>query len=85
VLPQGIAACLDLRQYPRPAIFDWLQQAGRIEREEMLRTFNCGIGMTICVPGAEADRAIEVLQRAGEQPQRVGELRRGEREIVIEG
>ncbi len=85
VLPQGIEACLDLRQYPRPAIFDWLQQAGRIEREEMLRTFNCGIGMTICVPGDEADRAIEVLRRAGEQPQRVGELRRGEREIVIEG
>jgi phosphoribosylformylglycinamidine cyclo-ligase len=85
VLPQGIEACLDLRQYPRPAIFDWLQQAGRIEREEMLRTFNCGIGMTICVPGDEADRAIEILRRAGEQPQRVGELRRGEREIVIEG
>ena len=85
VLPQGIEACLDLRQYPRPAIFDWLQQAGKIEREEMLRTFNCGIGMTICVPGDEADRAIEVLRRAGEQPQRVGELRRGEREIVIEG
>jgi phosphoribosylformylglycinamidine cyclo-ligase len=85
VLPPGIEACLDLRQYPRPAIFDWLQQAGNIEREEMLRTFNCGIGMAICVPDADADRAIEVLRRAGEQPLRVGELRRGEREIVIEG
>ena len=84
VLPRGIEACLDLRGYPRPAIFDWLQQAGRIERDEMLRTFNCGIGMTICVPAAEADRAIEILRRAGEQPHRIGELRRGEREVVIE-
>ena len=84
VLPRGIEACLDLRGYPRPAIFDWLQQAGRIERDEMLRTFNCGIGMTICVPAAEADRAVEVLRRAGEQPHRIGELRHGEREVVIE-
>jgi phosphoribosylformylglycinamidine cyclo-ligase len=83
VLPSGLGVRLRRDAWPRVPIFEWLESAG-VSEHEMLRTFNCGIGMTLCVPAAEADRAIEVLRRAGEQPHRIGELRRGEREVVIE-
>lgn len=83
VLPAGLEAVLDERCWRRPAVFDWLQRTGDIERDEMYRTFNCGLGMTLCVPAAEADRAMELLRVCGEEPQRVGEVRRGDRGIVI--
>ncbi len=84
VLPEGLEAVIDERRWPRPPVFDWLQQAGRIEREEMYRTFNCGLGMTICVAAGDADRAMEILRRCGEQPLLVGEVRRGGHGVVIE-
>jgi phosphoribosylformylglycinamidine cyclo-ligase len=84
VLPDGLEAVLDERRWPRPAVFDWLQRAGNIERDEMYRTFNCGLGMTLCVAAPDADRALEVLRRHGEQPLLVGEVRRGGRGVVIE-
>ena len=83
VLPAGLEAVLDERSWPRPPVFDWLQRTGNIERDEMHRTFNCGLGMTLCVPAAEADRAIDVLRRSGEQAIRVGEVQKGDRGVVI--
>jgi phosphoribosylformylglycinamidine cyclo-ligase len=84
VLPDGLEAVLSERNWPRPAVFDWLQRAGNIERDEMHRTFNCGLGMTLCVAAADADRAMEILRACGEQPVLVGEVRRGGRGVVIE-
>ena len=83
VLPEGLEAVVDERRWRRPAIFDWLQRVGNIEREEMHRTFNCGLGMTICVPPAEADRAVALLRRHGADATLVGEVRRGDRGVVI--
>ena len=83
VLPAGLEAVLDERSWPRPPVFDWLQRTGNIERDEMHRTFNCGLGMTLCVPATEADRAIAVLRRSGEQAIRVGEVQKGDRGVVI--
>ncbi|MCG5536417.1 phosphoribosylformylglycinamidine cyclo-ligase [Ectothiorhodospira mobilis] len=59
VLPEGTRACIDPGAWPRPPVFGWLQQAGGIEEREMLRTFNCGIGMVVILPeeAAEAARA----------------------------
>jgi phosphoribosylformylglycinamidine cyclo-ligase len=84
VLPDGLEAVIDERRWPRPAVFDWLQRAGNIERDEMYRTFNCGLGMTVCVAASDADRAMDVLRAHGEQPMLVGEVRRGGRGVVIE-
>jgi phosphoribosylformylglycinamidine cyclo-ligase len=84
VLPDGLEAVLSERSWPRPAVFDWLQRAGNIQRDEMHRTFNCGLGMTLCVAAADADRAMEILRACGEQPVPVGEVRRGGRGVVIE-
>jgi phosphoribosylformylglycinamidine cyclo-ligase len=83
-LPDGLEAVLDERAWPRPAVFDWLQRTGRIERDEMHRTFNCGLGMTLTVAAADADRALAILRQHGEQASVVGEVRRGMRGAVIE-
>ena len=84
VLPDGLEAVIDERRWHRPAVFDWLQRAGSVERDEMHRTFNCGLGMTICVPGSDVDRAIELLRARGEDATLIGEVRRGDRGVVIE-
>jgi phosphoribosylformylglycinamidine cyclo-ligase len=84
VLPDGLEAVIDERRWHRPPVFDWLQRAGSVERDEMHRTFNCGLGMTICVPGADADRAIALLRARGEDATLIGEVRRGDRGVVIE-
>jgi phosphoribosylformylglycinamidine cyclo-ligase len=83
-LPRDLEAVIDERCWPRPAVFDWLQSVGRIERDEMHRTFNCGLGMTITVPSADADRALGILRRCGEQASIVGAVRTGSRGAVIE-
>ena len=66
VLPAGTRARLDARRWHRPAAFDWIQRNGGIDTGEMLRTFNCGIGMCVVVPAAQAAAAHSVLTRAGE-------------------
>ncbi|HSW34628.1 MAG TPA: phosphoribosylformylglycinamidine cyclo-ligase [Steroidobacteraceae bacterium] len=84
VLPAGLEAVIDEKQWPSPAVFDWLQRAGNIERDEMHRTFNCGLGMTLCVPATDVDRALAILRNCGEQASIVGEVRSGDRGVVIE-
>jgi phosphoribosylformylglycinamidine cyclo-ligase len=83
-LPDGLEAVLEERAWPRPAVFDWLERTGRIERDEMHRTFNCGLGMTLTVAAADADPALAILRRCGEQASVVGEVRSGTRGAVIE-
>jgi phosphoribosylformylglycinamidine cyclo-ligase len=82
-LPEGLEAVLEERTWPRPAVFDWLQLTGRIERDEMYRTFNCGLGMTITVDRADAERALGILRGHGEQAWIVGEVRVGNRGAAI--
>jgi phosphoribosylformylglycinamidine cyclo-ligase len=85
VIPAGLEAVIDPRRWTRQPVFDWLQRAGRIETDEMYRTFNCGLGMTICVPATEAHRALATLTASGERAAVIGEIRRGDRGVVIEG
>ena len=66
VLPEGTQAIIDESSWQWPPIFDWLQQAGQIERHEMYRTFNCGVGMIIALPAQHAPQAIEYLNQQGE-------------------
>jgi phosphoribosylformylglycinamidine cyclo-ligase len=74
VLPEGVNAEIDLGSWPRPAVFDWLQQHGNVKESEMLRTFNCGIGMVAAVDAADADQAEALLQQAGESVYRIGRI-----------
>ena len=83
VLPAGLEAHIDARGWPRPAVFDGLQRAGNVSRDEMYRTFNCGLGMTVCVPAERADEAVRILRGCGETVDVIGEVRSGDREVVI--
>jgi len=66
-------------------IFRWLAQAGRIAQPEMLRTFNCGIGMIIVVAPEEAPAVARILQNAGEHVITLGRLQAGKREVAFDG
>jgi phosphoribosylformylglycinamidine cyclo-ligase len=77
VMPEGVAAHVDLGTWRAPAVFGWLREAGRLDDAEMLRTFNCGIGLVAVVGREGCDEAERVLQAAGEAPLRIGELETG--------
>ena len=83
VMPPGLEAVIDARLWPRQPIFDWLQRVGNVQRDEMYRTFNCGLGMTVCVPAGDADRAVAILRGCGETAAVIGEVRVGDNEVVI--
>ena len=72
-LPDHIAARIDTASWTRAPLFDWLQQAGELDDAEMLRTFNCGIGLCIVVAAADADAAIALLTASGETVWKIGE------------
>ncbi len=74
VLPDGLAAELHARRWPRPAVFNWLSRAGGVADAEMARTFNCGIGMML-VTAPEATKAIAAeLTAAGETVFEIGRI-----------
>ncbi len=74
VMPAGTVARIDRDSWTRPAIFDWLQQQGNIKDEDMYLTFNCGIGMVVCVDPADVDQTLAILQQQGEQPRVIGRI-----------
>jgi len=74
VLPENTVAKIDLDSWQQPAVFDWIQKNGNIEESEMLRTFNCGIGMVICIAGEDKEQAIQILQQQGETVFEIGQI-----------
>jgi phosphoribosylformylglycinamidine cyclo-ligase len=74
VLPKGLGARLDLAAIEPPEVFRWLARKGGVAQGEMLRTFNCGIGMIVVASKAGAEEAIAALRAAGEKPVRLGEI-----------
>jgi phosphoribosylformylglycinamidine cyclo-ligase len=74
VLPEGLGVRLDLDRVGVPPVFKWLARVGDIAQPEMLRTFNCGIGMIAVVAASEAEAVAAVLARAGESVVRLGEV-----------
>jgi phosphoribosylformylglycinamidine cyclo-ligase len=74
VLPEGTSARIDLSVISAPSVFRWLAQAGGVEEKEMLRTFNCGVGMVVVVSAEETDKVADVLRSEGETVFRIGEI-----------
>ena len=82
VLPRGTAAVIELGTWPVLPIFEHLQQLGNVPQEEMLRTFNMGIGMLLVVPSAKFKKAQSVLERVGEKCFTIGRIVKGERKVT---
>ena len=74
VLPKGLGVRIDLKRVPVLPVFKWLAQAGNIAEQEMLRTFNCGVGMIVVVEASKADAVSATLTHAGESVTRLGEV-----------
>jgi len=74
VLPDDARAIVRTDSWPQPPIFAWLQQQGGVAEDEMYRTFNCGVGMIVCVPAAAAEQALQRLRALGETAWRIGEV-----------
>lgn len=77
MLPAGVEAHIDLSAWKRPDFFSWLAETGPIDEPELLRTFNCGIGMVVAVAEKDAELATETLRRAGETVYRIGSTAAG--------
>lgn len=74
VLPENTKAVIDRSSWQMPAVFRWLQEQGNIEEQEMYRTFNCGVGMVLCVPAEQAEAAREFLASQGETAWVIGRV-----------
>ncbi len=83
VLPRGVAARLDSRAWPRPAVFDLLARAGAVDEDEMRRVFNLGLGLIAVVPNRRAPEAVQVLEGAGFPAWVVGAVGEGAGEVEI--
>jgi phosphoribosylformylglycinamidine cyclo-ligase len=74
VVPDALGIALDSKAWPRSPLFDWLEREGRVERDEMFRTFNCGIGYTLIVPQESRETIIGWLAKAGLDAWTIGEI-----------
>jgi len=84
VLPDNLSACIELSSWRQPPIFSWLQQAGNIEALEMMRTFNCGVGMVLAIDVEQEQQCLQQLESLGETAWVIGEIvERGGKAAVI--
>jgi len=74
VLPENTEALIQRQSWQLPAVFQWLQSTGNIADSEMLKTFNCGVGMVIVVDQSSASEVVDTLQAAGEQAFVIGSI-----------
>ncbi len=81
ILPAGCSAVVDVNSWQRPEIFSWLQDQGGIDDHEMFRTFNCGVGMVICLPAEKEAAAVASLNSDGEHAFRLGIIEPGDGEV----
>jgi len=82
VLPRGVAAVIEMGTWPVLPIFEHLQKLGNVPPDEMLRTFNMGLGMLVVVPSAKFKKAQSVLDKIGEKAYTVGRIVKGDRKVM---
>jgi phosphoribosylformylglycinamidine cyclo-ligase len=82
VLPRGVAAVIEMGTWPVLPIFEHLQKLGNVPPDEMLRTFNMGLGMLIVVPSAKFKKAQSVMDKIGEKAYTVGRIVKGDRKVM---
>jgi len=82
VLPRGTGAVIELGSWPVQPIFEHMQNLGNVPQDEMLRTFNMGLGMLLVVPNKKFKKTQTLLERASEKGYTVGRIVKGERKVM---
>jgi phosphoribosylformylglycinamidine cyclo-ligase len=82
ILPKNISAIVETGSWPVPPIFEHLREIGGVEPDEMLRTFNLGIGLIAVIPADRFTKAKAMLDRAGEKFHVIGRIIKGDRKVV---
>jgi len=82
VLPKGVGAQVELGTWPAQPIFEHLQSLGNIPQDEMMRTFNMGIGMILVVPPNKFKKVQTILERTGEKLYSIGRIVKGDRKVT---
>jgi phosphoribosylformylglycinamidine cyclo-ligase len=82
VLPRGTSAVIELGTWPLLPVFEHLQKLGNVPQDEMLRTFNMGMGMLFIVPAKKFKKAQTLLERAGEKFYSIGRIVKGDRKVM---
>ena len=84
VLPEGLSAKINLESWERPELFDWIQSQGKVDKAEMRRIFNCGIGMVALTRSEDAETLVQSIQSTGLNARIIGEViaRKGPAETI---
>lgn len=85
ILPDGTGAEIDLNSWQALPVFGYLQQAGNVPEDEMLRVFNCGMGFLFVVGKDQAEKAISILEQTGQRFAVAGKVTRGDGEVAYVG
>jgi phosphoribosylformylglycinamidine cyclo-ligase len=83
VLPKDCNAIIDTRSWQWPPVFQWLQAQGNIKTTEMYRTFNCGVGMVLCVAPQDIDKSLSLLAAAGLKSWEIGHIAAGDNRVEL--
>ncbi len=83
ILPKKVQAVIDLYSWPIPQVFRMMQRIGKVDQDEMYKTFNMGIGMVVVVEAKAADKIMKFLKKRGEKAYLIGEIGKGKGEVII--
>ena len=83
ILPNNVNAEINLDSWKQPEVFDWIQEEGNVDKEEMLKTFNCGIGYILIVDKETTTDVIKVINNLGHQAFPIGDISAGNKEVRL--
>ena len=83
VLPASVNAVFDRSSWAIPEVYQFIQEVGKVDREEMYRVFNMGIGMVVVVRKQDVEKSLAVLKKAGEKPVLIGWIEKGNRKVRL--
>jgi phosphoribosylformylglycinamidine cyclo-ligase len=82
VMPAGTCANIQSNSWQRLPVFDWLQEKGNVTDEDMYLTFNCGLGMVLCIDSNDTDKTMEILKEQGETAWVIGTIEQADSEVA---
>ena len=83
ILPDDVNAEVNLGSWTQPEVFDWIEEEGNVDKEEMLKTFNCGIGYILIVDKETTTNVIKVINNLGHQAFPIGDISAGNKEVRL--